>query len=152
MGAAFFYHLTRQSVDQAMSMLLPKCLEQDWRVLVRGTDAKGLGRLDKALWTMDPDSFLPHAMAGGAHDDMQPILLAIEGVEVEHDCLMAVQSAAVTSDEVSARQRTMILFEAADDAQMANARAQWKALTDAGCSAQYWSQESGRWAKKAEKN
>lgn len=152
MGAAFFYHLTRQSVDQAMSMLLPKCLGQDWRVLVRGTDVAALGHLDQVLWTIEPDSFLPHGMAGGMHDDMQPILLAMEGVEAEHDCLMAVQSAAVTADEVNARQRTIILFEAADEMQMAHARQQWKALTDAGCSAQYWSQESGRWAKKAEKN
>ena len=32
-----------------------------------------------------------------------------------------------------------------------HARVQWKTLTDAGCSAQYWSEESGRWEKKAEK-
>ncbi|MCW8843703.1 MAG: DNA polymerase III subunit chi, partial [Rhodobacteraceae bacterium] len=30
-------------------------------------------------------------------------------------------------------------------------RGQWKSLTDAGCAAQYWSEESGRWEKKAEK-
>ena len=30
------------------------------------------------------------------------------------------------------------------------ARGQWKALTGAGLSAQYWSEESGRWQKKAE--
>jgi DNA polymerase-3 subunit chi len=30
------------------------------------------------------------------------------------------------------------------------ARVQWKALTGAGCAAQYWSEESGNWEKKAE--
>ena len=30
------------------------------------------------------------------------------------------------------------------------ARGQWRALTGAGCKAQYWSEESGRWEKKAE--
>ena len=33
---------------------------------------------------------------------------------------------------------------------MAHARGQWKALTGAGCAAEYWSEESGRWEKKAE--
>jgi hypothetical protein len=30
------------------------------------------------------------------------------------------------------------------------ARGQWKALTQAGCAAQYWAQDSGQWAMKAE--
>ena len=30
------------------------------------------------------------------------------------------------------------------------ARVQWKTLTDAGCAAKYWSEESGRWEMKAE--
>ena len=38
-----------------------------------------------------------------------------------------------------------------DPAALDIARGQWKALTDAGCAAQYWSEESGRWEKKAEK-
>jgi len=30
------------------------------------------------------------------------------------------------------------------------ARAQWRSLTGAGIAAEYWSEESGRWQKKAE--
>jgi DNA polymerase-3 subunit chi len=33
---------------------------------------------------------------------------------------------------------------------MQQARRQWKTLTEAGCAAQYWSEESGRWQKKAD--
>jgi DNA polymerase-3 subunit chi len=46
--------------------------------------------------------------------------------------------------------RVCILFDGNDDAALDTARGQWKALTRAGCSAQYWSEESGRWEKKAE--
>ncbi|MEN8896365.1 MAG: DNA polymerase III subunit chi, partial [Yoonia sp.] len=33
---------------------------------------------------------------------------------------------------------------------VAHARTQWKALTNAGCEAQYWAQDMGSWTKKAE--
>ena len=32
------------------------------------------------------------------------------------------------------------------------ARAKWKSVSDAGVTAQYWSQESGNWQKKASAN
>jgi len=64
---------------------------------------------------------------------------------------MAVHGADVTPEEVVAMERTCILFDGHDEAALAQARSQWKVLTDAGCSAQYWSQDGGRWEKKAEK-
>ncbi|MEM7720517.1 MAG: DNA polymerase III subunit chi, partial [Pseudomonadota bacterium] len=30
------------------------------------------------------------------------------------------------------------------------ARTQWRSLTEAGITAQYWAEEAGRWVKKAE--
>ena len=65
-------------------------------------------------------------------------------------CLMAVDGADVSADEVQALQRVCILFDGNDGDAVQVARGQWKALTEAGCAAQYWSQESGAWAKKAE--
>jgi DNA polymerase-3 subunit chi len=65
-------------------------------------------------------------------------------------CVMAVDGAAVDPDEVAALDRVCILFDGNDMEAVQHARGQWKALTGAGCSAQYWSEESGRWEKKAE--
>ena len=65
-------------------------------------------------------------------------------------CVMSVDGAAVTSEEVAALDRVCILFNAADASAVETARGQWKALTDAGASAQYWAEEDGRWVKKAE--
>jgi DNA polymerase-3 subunit chi len=47
-------------------------------------------------------------------------------------------------------ERVCILFDGNDDAAVQVARGQWKALTGAGCAAQYWSEAGGRWEKKAE--
>ena len=42
------------------------------------------------------------------------------------------------------------LFDGNDTARLQAARAQWKAMTGAGHAAQYWSEETGHWEKKAE--
>ena len=45
---------------------------------------------------------------------------------------------------------TLVLFDGRDPMAVEHARGQWRSLTRAGCAAQYWSQESGAWEKKAE--
>ena len=151
MGAAYFYHLTRRPLEATLPMLLGKAREAGWRVVVRGRDANHLAWLDEKLWLGPEDDFLPHGLAGGPHDAAQPILLTT-GRARPNDaaCLMAVDGAEVGADEVQTLDRTCILFDGNDDAAVQAARVQWKTLTSAGCSAQYWSEESGRWQKKAE--
>ncbi len=151
MGAAYFYHLTRRPLEVVLPQLLERALGQGWRVMVRGRDRARMAQLDTALWTHAEESFLPHGLAGGAHDAAQPILLTA-GAEPPGDraCLMSVDGAEVTAGEVAAAERVCILFDGADPAALDRARAQWRALTQAGAAAQYWSEESGRWEKKAE--
>jgi DNA polymerase-3 subunit chi len=63
---------------------------------------------------------------------------------------MSVDGAPVTPEEVQALERVCILFDGNDGRAVEGARVQWRALTGAGCAAQYWSEASGRWEKKAE--
>jgi DNA polymerase-3 subunit chi len=151
MGAAYFYHLTQRPLAETLVMLLGKSLDNGWRVAVRGTDRTGLEALDKALWLGPEDGFLPHGLAGGPQDADQPVLLteAMDAANRPH-CVMCVAGAEVTAAEVATLERVCILFDGNDAAALSGARAQWKALKDAGASAQYWSEESGRWEKKAE--
>lgn len=151
MGAAYFYHLTRRPLEATLPLLLDKARAAGWRIAVRGTDAGRLEWLDEKLWQGGDESFLPHGLAGGPHDADQPILLTTGAAANDPACLMAVDGAGVAPEEVQGLQRVCILFDGHDPDALARARGQWKALTDAGCSAQYWSEESGRWEKKAEK-
>lgn len=151
MGAAFFYHLTRRPLEQTLPVLLGKAREAGWRIAVRGADAGRLDWLDEKLWQGPDDGFLPHGVAGGAHDADQPILLTTGAAANDPACLMTVDGAEVSPEEVQALERVCILFDGHDAEALGRARSQWKALTDAGCSAQYWSEETGRWEKKAEK-
>ena len=152
MGAVYFYHLTRAPLEHTLPVLLGKAREAGWRIAVRGTDAGRMAWLDDRLWLGPEEGFLPHGLAGGPHDAAQPILLTT-GAQAANDptCLMAVDGAEVAPEEVARLERVCILFDGNDDAALNRARGQWKALTDAGCAAQYWSEESGRWQKKAEK-
>lgn len=148
MGAAYFYHLTERPLEATLPILLGKALQAGWRVEVRGTDQAALDRLDAHLWL--GDGFLPHGIAGGPHDAEQPVLLTTGQGGNAATCVMSVDGAEISAEEVSALERACVLFSAADAAAMETARAQWRRLTEAGVAAQYWAEESGRWMKKAE--
>ncbi|MEM6577241.1 MAG: DNA polymerase III subunit chi [Pseudomonadota bacterium] len=152
MGAVYFYHLTRQPLEATLPVLLNKARGAGWRVLVRGRDAALLDWLDEKLWLGPEDGFLPHGRAGGPHDARQPILLseAMGPAANQADCLMSVGGAEISADEVQQAERACILFDGHDSEATAHARTQWKTLTEAGCAAQYWSEDAGRWEMKAE--
>lgn len=151
MGAVYFYHLTRRPLQDTLPVLLEKARGAGWRIAVRGQEPDRLAWLDESLWQGSEDSFLAHGLAGGPRDALQPVLLTTDREAANNpDCLMAVDGAEVLADEVQSLARVCILFDGTDPQAVQNARVQWKTLTDAGCSAQYWSEESGRWEKKAE--
>ncbi|WP_099827464.1 DNA polymerase III subunit chi [Oceaniglobus indicus] len=151
MGAAFFYHLTRRPLEATLPTLLIRALGNDWRVVVRGANARRMDWLDEKLWLLESEPFLPHGLAGGEFDADQPILLTTDSaIPNGAVCLMSMDGADVTPDEVQRMERVCVLFDGGDGAALEKARSQWRALTRAGCSAQYWSEESGRWEKKTE--
>jgi DNA polymerase-3 subunit chi len=151
MGAAFFYHLTRAPLEVTLTMLIEKSLERDWRVLVRGRDRDRMAWLDEKLWLGPEESFLPHGLAGGPHDAAQPVLLSWEPLApVTASCLISIDGSALSAEEINGSERACILFDGHNPEAVQHARGQWKAVTGAGCKAQYWSEESGRWQMKAE--
>ena len=152
MGAAYFYHLTSSPLEATLPALLQKARAAGWRILVRATSDDMVSWLDQKLWLHGEASFLPHGASGGAHDAQQPILLTASDMDAgDRDCLFAVEGAAVSAvsaSEVGQAERVCILFDGNDLAAVAQARKQWKLVTEARCSAQYWAQESGRWINK----
>ncbi|AJE47371.1 DNA polymerase III subunit chi [Celeribacter indicus] len=148
MGAVFFYHLTRNPLAATLATLAEKSLAAGWRVEVRGRSEEMLRGLDAALWTRE--GFLPHGLAGGPHDADQPILLTTAPGGNGAACVMSVGGAEIAPDELAGLSRACILFDGHDPEAVQQARGQWTALTAAGIEAQYWSEESGRWEKKAE--
>ncbi len=152
MGAAYFYHLTRNPLEVTLPQLLSRARAAGWSVAVRGRDPARLDWLDRQLWLGAEDGFLPHGLAGGPHDADQPVLLTTGEAANDPACLMAVDGAEVAAQDVMRLQRVCVIFDGNDQTALDTARGQWKALTAAGCAAQYWSEESGRWEMKAERS
>lgn len=151
MGEVFFYHLTQSPIEATLRLLLGKSLEAGWRVAVRGRSEAMLDHLDAALWLGDEAAFLPHGRAGGPHDADQPVLLTTEAVAANlPECLVALEGAALDAGEVAGLKRAMIVFDGHDPQAVQAARDQWRVLKEAGIKAKYWSEDSGRWAMKAE--
>ena len=153
MGAVYFYHLTRQPLEATLPLLLGKALGAGWRCLVVGSNTARLDALDASLWQGKNVDFLAHGLAGGEHDAAQPILLSqSHSTKNNAACVMCIDGAEISADQVNSYERSCILFDGNDPQAVQNARVQWKTLTDAGCAAQYWSEESGNWQMKAKKD
>ena len=148
---ALFYHVTQAPVEEVLETLLTRALAQGWRVECRGTDPARMDWLDQKLWLGGDESFLPHGLEGGPHDDLQPVLLSTRPHGAGRQAVMTLDGAEVSAEEVGTHERVWILFDGRDERAVQRARDQWRALTAAGAAAQYWNDESGRWEKKAER-
>jgi len=141
-----FYQLAGTPVEQVIATLAEKVLETDSRLLIVAGDEAQLARLDRLLWDQAASSFLPHAVAGGADDARQPILLSTspDAPNQARNMLIADglwREAALTYD------RSFYLF---DGATLEGARLAWKLLAGReGVERRYWAREGGRWVKKA---
>lgn len=152
MSEILFYHLTRTPLEQAAPGILEKCVERGWRVTLRAGSEARAEALNRHLWTYREDGFLPH---GGPEDGdaaRQPIYLTA-GPETpnEPDVLFLADGAAADSAEMARFPRALLMFDGHDEGAVGDARAAWKAVTEAGLKAVYWTQtDGGGWTKKAE--
>ena len=153
MGDVYFYHLTRSPMAATVTDLLGKCMSNDWRVVIQGKNFPVMQALDTQLWKGPVDAFLPHGLANGKTDDDQPVLLTVDMADYQtRQVLMVVDDAPFNPTDAQNLERVCILFDGNNPESVNIARAKWKAVSDAGVTAQYWSQESGNWQKKASAN
>ncbi|HMO07227.1 MAG TPA: DNA polymerase III subunit chi [Paracoccaceae bacterium] len=151
MGLALFYHLTRSTAEATVRVLASRALAQGWRVMVRGTEATRLARLDAWLWTAEPADFLPHGVEGGPHDADQPLLIGQGPAANAAQALLLLDGALASDDEARGMERVWILFDGADDTAVEAARGEWRRLAALDVPAQYWTEDGGKWVKKMER-
>jgi DNA polymerase-3 subunit chi len=142
-----FYHLTRQPLDRVLPRIAERVLEQGGRLLVVAGSQEQRARVDQLLWSYTPESFLPHAQAGGGFDSEQPVLIA-ERAEPTNGARNVALADGVWRDEALAFDRAFHFF---DEERIIEARAAWKALAERdGVERRYWKQnDAGRWEQAA---
>ena len=145
---AWFYHLERGSIDEALPELLEKTLARGWRACVRSTDADMIDHLDDWLWAYRDDSFLAHGRAGEPNANRQPILLtAGEANENAAEALFILDE---PPGDLAGYERCIVLFEGREDEALARARRLWSTYKTAGSAVTYWKQQESRgWARQA---
>ena len=149
MAEILFYHLQNQPLEKVLPVLLGKCLERGWNVVVQAETPERLRALDDALWSFTDDSFLPHGTEADGAPETQPILLTTTDTNPNAaEVRVLIEGAA--SPDLSAYARALVLFDGSDDEALAKERERWKELKAAGHEVTYWQQDdNGRWEKKA---
>lgn len=149
MVAINFYHLTRWAPEAALFKLLSKGYEAGHRSVVRLAHDQDVAAYDTALWTREPDSFLPHGTSASKHVTDEPILLT-SGDDNSNKADFAFIFPETSAENIDFYERVFFLFEGASEAQVKEARGRWKMLKDKGFELIYWTQdEKGKWSKKA---
>lgn len=149
MAEAVFYQLMGAAPETVLPQLLDRVLAQGWRVELRGPDRARMERIDLRLWGPGED-FRPHGLMGGEHDARQPVLLTWGSGTGGRDCLVALDGAPVTLDEVRAAHRVCILFDGGDEAALGAARRLWRSLASAGLPARYFERADAGWTLRAQ--
>jgi DNA polymerase III subunit chi len=148
-----FYHHQTLSIEETLPKLLERSLARGWRVAVQATSERRLDALDQHLWAYRDDSFLPHGRKRDPSPETQPIYLTCADDNPNGaDVRFFVEGAHIAPILASAapKERAVLLFDGENPDELANARAQWKELRDAGQTLIYQQQdESGRWIEKA---
>lgn len=142
-----FYHLTLAPLDRLLPVIADRVLTGGGRLLVVSGDAEQRATLDRQLWMIPVDGFLPHAQAGEGDDSAQPILIAGE-VQPANNARHIALADGVWRDAALTFERVFHFF---DGDRIGEARAAWRALADReGVERCYWKQnDQGRWEQAA---
>ena len=144
-----FYHLTRTPLEQALPRLLGRVLQSGGRAFVLCGEAERANVLDAALWTVQDPDWLPHGMAGGENDPLQPILLGTADIAPGNGARFLFLVDGAASARLADYDRVLDLFDGADEAAVAAARRRWAAAKAAGHGLAYWQQGGSGWERKA---
>ncbi len=148
-----FYRVSNSPFVPVLAALLRRYFDSGLRTIVRGVSLQRMEKIDKELWSIPGDGFLPHGMANCAYAAEHPILVTIEKRVVgPADGLVAIDGAQVGLEEANDFKRISFVFEGQVSDELSSARKHWKLFSDSGHPMQYWDYKNGRWTKAAEVN
>ncbi|MBV1704617.1 MAG: DNA polymerase III subunit chi [Hyphomicrobiales bacterium] len=153
MTEIWFYHLEGGDRFAAVAALLEKARRRGWRVAVDCGETERIAALDDYLWTFSQDAFLAHGTDSDGDADLQPILIR-SGPENRNAAAMrlAIARAALAPALDAAAgdapyERAILLFDGTDEAELADARAQWRGLKERGLPLAYWRRDGAGWRR-----
>lgn len=144
-----FYHLQKQSLDQALPQILGKALSVGHKILVKLPDSETVERINQHLWVYRPDSFLPHGSKKDGNPENQPIWLT-ESDENANNADVLITGNGSIPNEPENYSLCCEMLDGHNDEHVQAARDRWKTYKEKGFEVTYWKQsETGAWEKKS---
>jgi DNA polymerase-3 subunit chi len=140
-----FYHLAAHPLERVLPRVAERVLADGGRLLIVAAEEALAATLDQSLWSYTPESFLPHARAGGDGEADEPVLISALP-EAANGARNIALADGIWRDEALTFDRAFHFFDAAT---VEAARAAWRTLDKReGVEPRYWAQdEAGRWAR-----
>ena len=144
-----FYHLQTQSQMAALPQLLAKAAERGMRAVLKLQDEDQVEKMNEALWSFAPDSFLPHGSKKEGNAPRQPIWLTTEDENPNGARVLflgqGAQSAMQSDFDLCCE-----MLDGQDEDAIVAARGRWKSYKESGFTVTYWQQNPrGGWEQKA---
>jgi len=144
-----FYHLQKQTLDQALPLILEKAYQSDKNILVKLGSTPEVERMNAHLWSYKPHSFLPHGCHKDGKASQQPIWLS-EKDENPNEAKILILAQGMTEDALENYDLCCEMLDGHSEEQVNAARKRWKDYKEKGFEITYWMQsETGSWEKKA---
>lgn len=144
-----FYHLQKQSLDQALPLILEKAYSMGHKIIVKMQDEEEANRMATHLWTYKQDKFLPHGTKKDGQADLQPIWITHLEENPNHATTL-ILTQGQTSENIEKFDLVCEMLNGHSDDQIAAARKRWAEYQKSDYETTYWFQnEDGGWIKKA---
>ena len=144
-----FYHLQKQTLDQALPLILEKVYQTKKNAVVHMADEKEVTRMNDVLWKYKPHSFLPHGCKKTGHAKNQPIWLTNKSENPNQSSTLILTQNTLEED-LGSYELCCEMLNGHDDTAIQGARTRWKDYKEQGFDVTYWYQsETGKWEKKA---
>lgn len=144
-----FYHLQKSPLETVLPVLLQKTLEAGKRAVVVAGSEDRVEALNAALWSAQPDGWLPHGSSKDGHAEDQPIWLTASH-ENPNQATFLFLADGVAAEGFDGFERAFDLFDGNDDQSLQAARERWKSLKETDHALTYWQQDdNGRWIDKS---
>jgi len=142
--------MTESRLNQALPVLLEKCLARGWNVVVQTSNEKQRDELDSHLWTHRDDSFLPHAAQGSSALEADQTIWLTTAPDNPNRAAIRFLVEGAFHDDLAGYERAIYMFDGHDSDALEAARGRWKIEKEAGHDLTYWQQNDlGQWQKKA---
>jgi len=142
-----FYHLQRQTLEQALPALTSVAYGRGHKIVILAKDDARINVLNEKLWTESPHEFLPHGSDKEGNIENQPIFLTTKD-ENPNQADVLILTDGLTSDKMKDYALCCDMFDGLDEKAVDAARTRWKTYKDAGYQLVYYAQDDqGRWVE-----